>query len=208
MKKTVLTAAALILALSFLTACVSQGEYDRLSAELQASRADYQSLQDELNEARTKIQTSQDMIADAQNQIQSLQLDLTDAADKAQSLEAELAEKAAELDSAQSRNDSLQGENDVLEGRLEQGRARVEVMNDILLPSLTGELDYMTENEAMSYFLMWRDKIIAIGDPELTAKFQAILDTMTDRSLSEFFIYLLESIPRELGYTSVPSSST
>ena len=65
----------------------------------------------------------------------------------------------------------------------------------------------MTENEAMNYFLEWRDKVIAIGDPTLTAKFQAIIDTGSEEATMAFFLYLLESVPEALGYSYVSSGA-
>jgi len=116
-------------------------------------------------------------LAAAQTQIQSLQSDLS-------AKETELSVKGSELEATK--------------GKLEQGQARIEILNAIFLPAITGELDRMTEAESVAYFLEWRDKVVAVGDPTLTAKFQAIIDTWSDEATLSFFIYLLESIPEAL----------
>jgi len=123
-------------------------------------------------------------LAAAQTQIQSLEGDLTAAQTQAQSLQDELSAKESELE--------------VAKEKLEQGKARIEILNAIFIPAITGELDRMTEAESMSYFFEWRDKVKAIGDPTLTAKFEAMIETFSDQALMSFFIYLLESIPKAL----------
>jgi len=85
------------------------------------------------------------------------------------------------------------------EEKLEQGKTRIEILNAIFIPAITGELDRMTESEAVNYFLGWRDKINAVGDPTLTAKFETLIDSeFSDQAFTSFFIYLLESIPEAL----------
>jgi len=85
------------------------------------------------------------------------------------------------------------------EEQLEQGKTRIEILNAIFIPAITGELDRMTESEAVNYFLGWRDKINAVGDPTLTAKFETLIDSeFSDQAFTSFFIYLLESIPEAL----------
>jgi len=110
--------------------------------------------------------------------------DLTAAQAEIQSLQSDLSAKESELEAA--------------EEKLEQGKARIEILNAIFIPAITGELDRMTEAEAMNYFLEWRDKVKAVGDPTLTAKFQAIIDTGSDEATMDLFVYLLESIPEAL----------
>jgi len=79
-----------------------------------------------------------------------------------------------------------------------QGKVRIEILNALFIPAITGELDRMTEAEAMNYFLEWRDKVKTVGDPTLTAKFQAVMDAGSDEATMDLFVYLLESIPEAL----------
>ena len=120
----------------------------------------------------------------AQEEYDRVSSDLAAAQTQAQSLQDELSAKESELE--------------VAKEKLEQGKARIEILNAIFIPAITGELDRMTEAESMSYFFEWRDKVKAIGDPTLTAKFEAMIETFSDQALMSFFIYLLESIPKAL----------
>ena len=56
----------------------------------------------------------------------------------------------------------------------------------------------MTEAEDMNYFFEWRDQIMAIGDPVLTAKFESLMDTFSDAATMSFFLYLFESTAEAL----------
>jgi hypothetical protein len=64
----------------------------------------------------------------------------------------------------------------------------------------------MTESEIVDWTFKWRDKIVAVGDPTLTAKFQAIIDTGSDEATTEFFLYLMNSIAETLGLATSSSS--
>ncbi|GAI81809.1 unnamed protein product, partial [marine sediment metagenome] len=110
--------------------------------------------------------------------------DLTAAQAEIQSLQSDLSAKESDLEAAK--------------GKLEQGKVRIEILNAIFIPAITGELDRMTEAEAMNYFLEWRDKVKAVEDPTLTVKFQAVIDTGSDEATMDLFVYLLESIPEAL----------
>ena len=98
-----------------------------------------------------------------------------------------------EYDSLASDLTAAQGQIQSLQEQLAQGKARVEILNAIFIPSITGELFLMTEAESIAFFLEWRDSVITIGDHELTSKFEAMISTFSDQALTEFFVYLLES---------------
>jgi hypothetical protein len=121
---------------------------------------------------------SNELIA-AQTQTWSLQDELTTAQTQIQSLQDELSAKESQLEATQE--------------KLEQGKARIEILNAIFIPAMTGELDAMTEAEAINFFFEWRDTVKAIEDPVLTAKFEAMIETFSDEALLSFFVYLLES---------------
>jgi len=111
--------------------------------------------------------------------------DLAAAETQIQSLQDELSAKESDLEAT--------------EEKLEQGKVRIEILSAIFIPAITGELDRMTESEAVSYFLGWRDKIKTVGDSTLTAKFETLIDSeFSDQVFTSFFIYLLESIPEAL----------
>ena len=117
--------------------------------------------------------------------------DLAAAQTQIQSLEGDLSAKETELSTKES-------ELEVVKGKLEQGKATSEILNAIFIPAMTGELDEMTDAEAISWLLEFRDKVIAVGDPTLTAKFEVMLETLSDEASMSFFMYLLESISRTL----------
>ena len=81
---------------------------------------------------------------------------------------------------------------------LEEAKARMEIIAGILMPVMTGELDEMTEAAVGSWFLEWRDQIMAMGDPVLEAKFQAFIDSLDEPELLSFFVYLFESTAEAL----------
>ncbi len=163
----------LVLTLVLLPACaagVPQEEYTRVSSDLAAAQTQIQSLEGDLSAKESEL-------AAAQTEIQSLQ-------DELSTKDTELSAKESELE--------------VVKGKLEQGKATSEILNAIFIPAMTGELDEMTEAEAISWFLEFRDKVIAVGDPTLTAKFEAMLETFSDEAFMSFFMYLMESIPKTL----------
>ncbi len=112
---------------------------------------------------------------------------------------AELTDTKAELADTEAELTSTEAENAALNETLEEAKARMEIIEGIFVPALTGELDEMTENEAVDWFLEWRDQIMAIGDPTLEARFQAFIDSnFSDAALTSFFVYLLESTAEAL----------
>jgi outer membrane murein-binding lipoprotein Lpp len=114
----------------------------------------------------------------AQTQIQTLQGDLT-------AKNAELAAKDTELKATRE--------------KMGKAKGMIEVINGIFVPAIKGEFDNMTQTENLNYFLSWRDKVNAIGDATLTAKFQAIIDSEGDAETTlAFFVYLFESVPKTL----------
>jgi len=114
------------------------------------------------------------------------------------STEAELASTEAELTSTEAELTSTEAENADLNETLMEAKARMEIIEGIFVAAFTGELDEMTEAEALAWFLEWRDQIKAIGDPALTAKFEFFMDTFSDAALESFFVYLFESMAEAL----------
>lgn len=108
-------------------------------------------------------------LAAAQVQIQKLQSDIT------------------------TKDATLKAAND----KLAKAKNEIGVLNTIFIPAMAGELNNKTQSELMTVFLGWRDKVNTIGDPVLTAKFQAIVDTAgNEETTMAFFQYLLEDIAR------------
>ena len=113
--------------------------------------------------------------------------------------EAELASTGAELTSTEAELASTEAENVALNETLEEAKARMEIIDGIFVPVLTGETDEMTEVEIAAWFLEWRDQIMAIGDPALETVFQACIDSpFVGTACFDFFVYLFESMTEAL----------
>lgn len=131
-------------------------------------------------------------LATAQAQVDSLESDLSTAQEEIETLESDYEEVQSDLQDSQDKIEAL-------EEKIKQAKAQAEVINGLFVPALTGELDTMTEEEAINYFLDWRDKVEATGDPTLKEKFQGLIDSgFADDQMLDFFLYLFESIPNTL----------
>jgi len=109
-----------------------------------------------------------------------------------QKLQGDLNVKTTELSAKEAQ---LKATND----KLTKAKNEVEVLNNIMIPSLTGEYNNKTETELLNLFFGWRDKVNAIGDASLNAKFQALIDTKgSDVATMAFLQYLFEDIARTL----------
>jgi septal ring factor EnvC (AmiA/AmiB activator) len=128
----------------------------------------------------------------SQAQYEKVNSDLTAAQSQIATLQTQLSSKTAELSAKDSQ---LTAAN----AKIAKARGEVETLNLIFIPAMTGELNNKTQNEMMSIFLGWRDKVNAIGDTQLTAKFQAIIDSSGgETETMSFFQYLLEDIAKSL----------
>lgn len=97
-------------------------------------------------------------------------------------------------DALQAEYDALQEVNDALNEKLDEAKARVELINYFLIPAFTGELYEMTDEETMLWFLEWQGDIMAIGDPTLDELFQECMEIdATEEEIANLFIYILES---------------
>jgi septal ring factor EnvC (AmiA/AmiB activator) len=128
-------------------------------------------------------------LAAAQVQIQKLQGDIT-------AKDASLAAAQAQIQKLQgditAKDTTLKAAND----KMGKAKAEVEIFNAIFIPAMTGELNNMSEAEGTKLFLGLRDKVVAIGDPLLTTKIQAVIDSGSNEATLAFFQYLLEDIAR------------
>ncbi len=112
---------------------------------------------------------------------------------------AELVSTEAELTSTEAELTSTEAELTEINETLEEAKARMAIIESIFVPAFTGELDELTEAEAMAFFLEWRDQIMAIGDPVLEAKFEACIDSyFFGTACFNFFVYLFESMAEAL----------
>ena len=123
---------------------------------------------------------------------------LSDTKAELASTEAELANTETELASTKAELASTEAENADLNETLMEAKARMEIIEGIFIPLMTGELDELTEAEAMNVFLEWQDQVMAMGDPVLEARFQALIDYGSDAAFESFFVYLFESMAEAL----------
>ena len=168
-----------------------KAELDGVESDLTKAQADYKALQTEhatLVKEKSSLET----------ELEGVQSDLTKSQAEHATLVKEKSNLETELRGVESDLTSAQGKYDESCVKLEQGKARIEVLNAIFIPAITGELDGMTEAEALAYFLKWRDKVNTIGDAVLTTHFEAIISELSDEASIAFFLYLLESIPEVL----------
>lgn len=133
-------------------------------------------------------------LAAAQSQIASLQTNIT-------SIQSQITSLQTELTTDQSQIKSLQADLDASRASLKQAALRVAILNSVFLPVLKGQ--QQTQSQQVAMFLEWRDKITASGNPQLTSKFQAILDNVSNTqklntAMTDFFVYLLESLSTSL----------
>lgn len=112
-----------------------------------------------------------------QTELDRVQSELTTAREKIAALEVQLQRAEAESKAAADR------------ARLT--RARVDALNELVLPAIEGQ------TPSASLLLTWRDKVVAVNDPELTKRFDALTaarDREQGRSASrDLFSYLLRS---------------
>ncbi len=81
--------------------------------------------------------------------------------------------------------------------KLGKARNEIEILNAIFIPAMKGEFNNKTQDEMMSMFLSWKDKVNTVKDTILTAKFQAIMDGGgSNEATMAFFQYLLEDIEK------------
>lgn len=136
--------------------------------------------------SQEELERASSELAAAQAEIQSLQSELS-------AKESELAAAQTEIQSLQSESSAKESEVEAIKDKLEQGKARVEILNVIFIPAVKGELDKMTEAEIMNLFFECRDKIKDIDDPTLSTKFEAMIGASGAEAMNSFFLYLVES---------------
>lgn len=135
------------------------------------SQEEYNVVLAERDAAKTEVQLLQSDLAEAQAQIQSLIKD---------SVEAQ-----AELQASKE--------------RMLQAKTNAEIVNSIFIPAVTGELDEISEIEAMSLVIEGRDKIKTTEDSQMMTKFEALIDSkFGEEQMLDFFVYVLKRIPEIL----------
>jgi septal ring factor EnvC (AmiA/AmiB activator) len=128
----------------------------------------------------------------SQEKYDKVNSDLTNALVQVQKLQGDIA-------SVQAQTQKLQNDLTATQDKMKLTKSKIEIINAILLPALKGELDNMTQTQMLNLFLGWRDKVTAMGDATLTAKFQAIIDSNGGSAETlAFFLYLFESLPKTL----------
>lgn len=108
-----------------------------------------------------------------------------------------------ERDSVQSELQSVSGELSAAQLTIEaqeqamaQATTAAEIINALFVPAIKGEEG---PADPIGFLFEWRDKVEATEDAVLQGLFDAVMDSEGgDQELTDFFIYLFESIPRIL----------
>ena len=197
MKRAITVGLILVLTALVLTSCgggwVTKEDYNKVYNDFLTGQTQAQNLQKDLTTAQSETQSLRGELTTSKTTVQSLRNELYDTQTNFQSLQSDLTAKDAELEAT--------------ERRLKEAKARVELLNAILIPAFKGELDRMTDLQALDYFLKFRDKVKETGDPVLTQRFEAMINTYSDEATNleatlSFYIYLLESIENALSQAS------
>lgn len=146
----------------------------------------------------------------SQDKFDKLNGDLAVAQAQTQAAQSALSAKESELQAEKAKNQSLQGDLALKEKELQaandkikSAKTMIEVLNGIFIPTMTGEIYDMTAAESIKFILKWSDQVKAVGDPTLTAKFEAMLSNFDSEAAPlAFFKYLLESLPKTLAPTT------
>ncbi len=104
-----------------------------------------------------------------------------------------------ERDFARAEVVSLRNELDALKQKMIQVKSLAEVMSDLFIPALTGEIKELTDNESKRYFFEWSEKIAASGDSLVQSKFQELVDSgFSEQQLKSFLVYLFKALSEKL----------
>jgi outer membrane murein-binding lipoprotein Lpp len=119
--------------------------------------------------------------------------------DKYDKVNSDLAAAQAQIQTLQTQLSAKQSEFDASSAKIVKAKADIDVLNAIFIPAMSGEFNNMTEAQIMNLFIGWRDKVNAIGDTALTAKFQAIIDSNGgQQETMDFFMALLQDTSKSL----------
>jgi hypothetical protein len=193
MKKRIGLALVSILLFLFLVACgIPQDEYDKVSSNLTTAQILIRKLQSDLT-----VKNSALAAKDAE--LKSVQTALSEKDTELKSTQGALVAKETELKSAQNALSDKETELKSAEFKMGLAKNKIEVINDIFLPAIKGDLANLTEAEITHYFFLWQNKVNAIGDSELSTQFQTFIDKGgSQEATTAFLVYLLESIPKAL----------
>jgi len=203
-----------LLIASFGVGCgVPQEEYEKAKNDLAAAQSELATAQKQVESLKGKLQAAQDQIKTLQSDYEEVTGKLKAAQDQIKTLQKDYDKASSELKAVQSQIESLQGDYDqvkeelkaaqdqieTLQQKMKRAKAQAEIVGGIFIPAMTGELDQMTDAEVARWFLGWLDNIEAVEDPVMEKKLQALIESeFGDKEMIDFFIYLLESIPKTL----------
>lgn len=145
MKRIIGVGLSLVMVLLFLVSCgVPQEKYDKLNSDLTAAQTQIQSLQSDLSAKESELTAAETQAQSLQSNLSAKESELSAAKTQAQSLQSSLSAKESELQATKT--------------KLAQAKSRMEVVNGLFIPAITGELDKMTQAQATLFFLGWMVK--------------------------------------------------
>jgi hypothetical protein len=171
---------AVLLTTTSCTPAVPKADFDKAMSDLIAGQVQTASVQKELEYLKKELETSKKDLGDANNQVSQLK------------------------NAGQMTSDKLVSR----EKQIKLTKLRVQVFNIIMLPAFEGKIYTITESQKARMTLEMQDKITQIGDPELTARFGLIAQslekgTVSDQAAADFYVYLLKSIESNLSVEQV-----
>ena len=117
--------------------------------------------------------------------------------DKYDKVNGDLAASQAQIQKLQGDLTAKDAESKATNEKLVKAKNEIKILNAIFIPAMNGEFNNKTQDEMMSMFLGWKDKVDTVKDTILTAKFQAIMDGGgSNEATMAFFQYLLEDIEK------------
>jgi chromosome segregation ATPase len=217
MKRTILMAIISVSSLIFMVACssgVSQEQYKKATDDLSAAQSLARTLQTQLTDAQSQAQSTQTQLTDAQSQIQSLQTNLTDAQSQTKSLQTQLSTSLSQTQSlqtqltdaqsqtkslqtqftnAQSQTQSIQSDLQSAKSKISRAQLVAGLLDSIMQTYLN--METMSAVQALNTYMKWTTSVKAIGDSELSTKFDLVINATTsaaqDKASNDFMFYLI-----------------
>jgi outer membrane murein-binding lipoprotein Lpp len=197
----------LLVLIAFFTAgCVSKNKYDQVTSELNNAQGQIQTLMQDNDtlknnyaQSRSDYDTLKSDYDTLKNNYDSLKGDYETLQSDYDSTKTDLEATQASLENTKTNLKDTLTDISALEEKTAKAKAKVEVLKSMFLPSLSGEYANYSEAEYLIWFLEWRTVIEATNDSSLQEKFDnLVIGGFTDKGTSDFFIYLIEAIYKDL----------
>jgi septal ring factor EnvC (AmiA/AmiB activator) len=137
------------------------------------SQEQYKKATDDLTAAQAQIQVLQAQLSSAQSQVQSLQ---------------------AGASSSETQVKSLQSDLQTANSKISKVKILSEILNSMM--NVYQNSETMTNSQMVTAFLEWTNGIKTIGDPQLSAKYDLLVNAKTEaqqnQASEDFMMYLFQ----------------